>query len=162
MYERTDGETDVPDGAGIPRGIDVLKERERSGGEEQTREQAEFLAALERQETQETWEQAENPTARERQEISAPQPAENDQWKALREALTETEAKALYIILNGETDLKQFADRQGVMLEILAEGINEKAADIIGDALLDNEFEIYEDYLEEVKEVLLHSVFLQS
>ena len=76
--------------------------------------------------------------------------------------MTETEAKALYIILNGETDLKQFADRQGVMLEILAEGINEKAADIIGDALLDNEFEIYEDYLEEVKEVLLHSVFLQS
>lgn len=198
VYERKDGETGVPDGAGIPRGIDVLKERERSGGEEQTREQAEFLAALERQETQETWEQAENPTARERQrtqetwnppgapampeqkgiqavqeqseisaiqgrqETSAPQPAENDQWKALREALTETEAKALYIILNGETDLKQFADRQGVMLEILAEGINEKAADIIGDALLDNEFEIYEDYLEEVKEVLLHSVFLQS
>ena len=37
------------------------------------------------------------------------------------------------------------------MLEVLMDGINEKAMDTIGDSLVDEEFTIYEDYLEEVK-----------
>lgn len=89
----------------------------------------------------------------EKQPVYEP-PARNDQWKVLREALTETEAKALSVILNDKPNLKQFADEQGVMLEVLAEGINEKASDVIGDGLLDNEFDVYEDYLEEVREML--------
>ena len=40
------------------------------------------------------------------------------------------------------------------MLEVLAEGINEKAADVVGDGILDNEFAFYEDYLEEVRKML--------
>ena len=79
---------------------------------------------------------------------------ENDEWKALGETLTETERQALHIILNDKADLRQFADEQGIMLEVLAEGINEKASDIVGDGLLDNDFEIYEDYLEDVSKML--------
>ena len=80
--------------------------------------------------------------------------SENDEWKALGEALTETERQALRIILNDKTNLKQFADGQGIMLEVLAEGINEKASDMVGDGLLDNDFEVYEDYLEDVRKML--------
>ena len=79
---------------------------------------------------------------------------ENDEWKALGEALTETERQALSIILNDKTKLKLFADQQGIMLEVLAEGINEKASDMVGDGLLDNDFEVYEDYLEDVGKML--------
>ncbi|HBA50623.1 MAG TPA: hypothetical protein DCZ91_23065, partial [Lachnospiraceae bacterium] len=80
--------------------------------------------------------------------------AVNDEWKTLGEALGETERQALRIILNDKTNLKQFADEQGIMLEVLAEGINEKASDIVGDGLLDNDFEIYADYLEDVSKML--------
>lgn len=79
---------------------------------------------------------------------------ENDEWKALGETLTETERQALRIILNDKTNLKQFADEQGIMLEVLAESINEKASDMVGDGLLDNDFEVYEDYLEDVSKML--------
>lgn len=154
LYGRTDAGSGVPGAVGIPGTMDALKERERPGGEEKPREYSEISAEPEQQRMEGIHEQPEIPAIQGQQETSAPQPAENDQWKALREALTETEAEALRIILNGKTNLKQFADGQGVMLELLAEGINEKAADIIGDALLDNEFEIYEDYLEDVKEML--------
>lgn len=78
----------------------------------------------------------------------------NDEWKTLGEALTETERQALRIILNDKANLKQFADEQGIMLEVLAEGINEKASDMVGDGLLDNDFEVYEDYLEDVSKML--------
>ncbi len=77
-----------------------------------------------------------------------------DEWNILKEALTDTERQALRIILNDKADLKQFADEQGIMLEVLAEGINDKASDAVGDGLLDNEFEVYEDYLEDVRRML--------
>lgn len=75
-------------------------------------------------------------------------------WKNLYQALSQTERQALLLILQGDTDIRQFADTQGVMPEVLADGINEKAADTVGDSLLDEEFSIYEDYLEQVKEML--------
>lgn len=81
-------------------------------------------------------------------------------WKDFKLALTRTEQEALLLILSGdnnsyeETNLKQFADTHGIMLEVLADGINEKAVDIVGDSLLDEEFKIYDDYLEQVREVL--------
>lgn len=77
-----------------------------------------------------------------------------DEWNILKEALTDTERQTLRIILNDKADLKQFADEQGIMLEVLAEGINDKASDAVGDGLLDNEFEVYEDYLEDVRRML--------
>lgn len=79
---------------------------------------------------------------------------ESDEWNVLGETLTETERQALRIILYEKANLKQFADEQGIMLEVLAEGINEKASDLVGDGLLDNDFEVYEDYLEDVRRML--------
>lgn len=75
----------------------------------------------------------------------------SEPWDGLKAALEETEKSALLIVLNGETDIKHFADSHGIMLEVLMDRINEKAMDFIGDNLLDSEFQIYEDYAEQVK-----------
>ena len=48
-------------------------------------------------------------------------------------------------------DFRQFADDHHVMLEVLADGINEKAMDYIGDNLLDEDLAIYADYINQVK-----------
>lgn len=78
----------------------------------------------------------------------------SDSWEGLRNALSEIEAKALLIVMLRESDIKQFADEHGVMLEVLIDGINEKAMDFVGDNLLDDEFTIYDDYIEQVKEMV--------
>ena len=82
-----------------------------------------------------------------------------DSWQELKSALTGTEQAALRLLLRDGGDqsgakLKKFADSQGIMLEILMDGINEKAMDAIGDSLLDSDFAIYEDYIEQVKEMV--------
>jgi len=74
-------------------------------------------------------------------------------WKALIDALTPTEIKALKILLQNSITLKQFADENKIMLEVLADNINEKANDHIGDNILDEEFEIYEDYKDKLIEM---------
>ena len=74
----------------------------------------------------------------------------SDIWNSLKLALTEIEMQALTLILQGE-NLKAFADDHNIMLEVLADGINEKAMDHIGDNLLDDELAIYEDYENQVK-----------
>lgn len=81
------------------------------------------------------------------------QPRETDPWDELRLAYTETELEALRVILQ-EADIRQFADEHNIMLEVLADGINEKAVDTVGDSLLDEELMIYDDYLEQVREML--------
>lgn len=73
-------------------------------------------------------------------------------WQALKDALSVTELQALSVILRGE-NLKQFADDSHMMLEVLADGINEKAMDFIGDNILDEEFCIYADYTAQVAEM---------
>ena len=81
-------------------------------------------------------------------------------WTDFQLALTQTEREALLLILSGddctdeETILKQFSDTHDIMLEMLADGINEKAVDIVGDSLLDEAFKIYDDYLEQLREAL--------
>jgi len=60
----------------------------------------------------------------------------------------------LALIFSGSADLKAFADAHGVMMEVLADGINEKAMDAIGDGLLDEEFTLYEDYIEDVRKLV--------
>jgi len=77
--------------------------------------------------------------------------AQNDEWTELRTALTEIELEALRLLINGESGLKTYADAHSIMLEVLMDGINEKAMDIVGDSLLEDEFTIYEDYIEQVK-----------
>ena len=74
-----------------------------------------------------------------------------DPWKDLDLALSQMEKKVLVMALHGDGDIKQYADKQGIMLEVLLDGINEKAMDMIGDSLIDDDFTIYEDYIEEVK-----------
>ena len=76
------------------------------------------------------------------------------QTHPLRDVLTEIEINALSIVPDGGAALKQFADQCGVMLEVLVDGINEKAMDYIGDNLLDEDFALYDDYKELVKELI--------
>jgi len=74
-------------------------------------------------------------------------------WDGLKDNLSEEEVQALVVILKGD-DLKLFADECGVMLEVLVDGINEKAMDYIGDNLIDEEFILYDDYKYQVKEMV--------
>jgi len=79
-----------------------------------------------------------------------------DVWAALKDALNAAERDALSLALRGDTNIKAFADKHGVMLEVLADNINEKAADIIGDNIvtLDETITIYDDYRENVAEIV--------
>jgi len=73
-------------------------------------------------------------------------------WDNLKNALSEEEIRALAILLVGG-DLKTYADGCGAMIEVLADGINEKATDRVGDSLMDEDFVLYEDYITQVKEL---------
>jgi len=75
-----------------------------------------------------------------------------DGWKALKTALTDVELKALSLALQEGADIKAFADENGIMLEVLADSINEKATDLIGDSLLelDDEIILYDEYRENI------------
>jgi len=83
----------------------------------------------------------------------------SDGWKALKEALTDIECKALSIALNGSASIKEFADANGIMLEVLADQINEKAADYIGDSILevDDNMVLYDEYRENVAEITAYT-----
>ena len=74
-------------------------------------------------------------------------------WQRLKDILDERERQALAVILQG-ADIRQFADANQVMLEVLADGINEKALDFIGDNLLDADLTIYEDYQNQVRGIV--------
>ena len=69
-------------------------------------------------------------------------------WDAFFEALSPVERAALELLLGGGADIGAFAAANGVMTEVLADGINEKAADNIGDGILDmgGSPSIYEEY----------------
>lgn len=85
---------------------------------------------------------------------SSPQGSPADIWNDCKKSLTALEIEALALILAGNPNLKQFADKNGVMLEVLIEGINEKAMDFIGDSLMDDEFRLYDEYKDQVKELI--------
>lgn len=87
-------------------------------------------------------------------EAAAAETSMSDSWGELRSILSEVERQALSMALQGEADIKGFADSCGVMLEVLLDGINEKAMDLVGDSLLDDEFTIYDDYMEQVKRMV--------
>jgi hypothetical protein len=74
----------------------------------------------------------------------------SDIWACFKDILDEREVQALAVILQ-DADIRQFADDHKVMLEVLADGINEKSMDTIGDNLLDDELTIYEDYKQHVR-----------
>jgi hypothetical protein len=71
-------------------------------------------------------------------------------------SLTERETAALGLAL-GEGDLKGFARKQQIMLEVLVDRINEKAFDCIGDAIMELDGEdafIFEDYRDDLKKAV--------
>ena len=74
-------------------------------------------------------------------------------WENFKDILSENELQALLVILRGN-DLKAFANERNIMLEVLIDGINEKALDCIGDNLTDEEFVLYDDYKDKVKELI--------
>jgi len=65
---------------------------------------------------------------------------------------TSLETDAIIAVLSGG-GLRRFAKERGVMPEILADSINEKAVDLFGDNLLDEDFALYEDYTNKAKEI---------
>lgn len=67
---------------------------------------------------------------------------------------TDTELGALSVILSNHTAIKKYADEHGMMLEVLIDGINEKAMDDIGDNLIDDEYQLYKDYTDYVNRIL--------
>jgi hypothetical protein len=89
--------------------------------------------------------------------ITAPPPSDAGGWAALAHALTPTEKEALALILAGE-DIREFALHHNLMPEVLADSINDKAMDAIGDAILEMEDRagVYEEYRSMV-EFIVHS-----
>lgn len=79
-----------------------------------------------------------------------------DGWTALKNALNNTEVNALAAVLKGDCDIKRFADDNGIMLEVLADGINQKASDHIGDNILelDGGMTLYDEYREKLMMVV--------
>jgi len=75
-----------------------------------------------------------------------------DIWTALKYALSAVELEALSLALRGGEPLKSFADENGIMLEVLVDAINEKAADCIGDNVIEmnGDVKIYDEYKENV------------
>jgi len=74
-------------------------------------------------------------------------------WESFKNSLSENDLRALAVISKGG-DIKAYADESGVFLEVLIEGINEKATDHIGDNLLDDNFALYDDYKDQTKELI--------
>ena len=84
----------------------------------------------------------------------------SDGWSDLCNALDATERRALTMLLHEDmytqAKLKALADEKGLMLEVLADGINEKAADHIGDNILEmaETMTIYKEYKEKIAEMM--------
>jgi len=81
---------------------------------------------------------------------------EYDPWSALKDALTPVERSALSMALHSDMGIKEFADENGIMLEVLADSINDKAADYIGDNILEigDGITLYDDYNENIAAML--------
>ena len=83
---------------------------------------------------------------------------DQEEWTAFSDALSPTEHQALSLILqNSPTGaIKTFADANNVMLEILLNGINEKALDFVGDTILktDDNIEVYPEYAARIAKLM--------
>lgn len=73
-------------------------------------------------------------------------------WTELCASLTKIEQEALQVVLDCG-DVKRFAQNNGVMPEVLIDGINEKAMDIMGDTILefDDTAQVFDEYLEDLR-----------
>jgi len=99
------------------------------------------------------------------QEMPTPSPASEtdaaeeevvlDAWSKLKATLAPVELEALTLLVDGES-IKDFAMQKMMMLEVLVDGINDKAMDCIGDAVLEIEEEvlIFEEYENELMKLV--------
>jgi len=85
-----------------------------------------------------------------------PDDAYADGWELFAAALNAAERAALSLALQGGAGVRAFADESGVMLEVLIDSINEKAADHIGDNILqiDDNIVVYEEYRDKAAEMV--------
>jgi len=83
-------------------------------------------------------------------------PSVSDTWSEFKVALTQVELETLELLLR-EKSIKTFAMQKMIMLEVLVDGINQKAMDYIGDTLLelDETVIIYEEYQPNLKKIVL-------
>lgn len=79
------------------------------------------------------------------------QPNDNP-WQVFFKLLTPLEVEAISIALTEPSRIKSFAIENALMLEILADGINIKAMDVIGDNILEvtDELTIYDEYIADI------------
>lgn len=112
---------------------------------------------------------AEHPAAVEPAEISA-LPAEDeakpdesseaaDEWDAFARSLSETEKTAVQMVLQGAPmrDFQNLVKSSGLMPEVLADRINQKAIDCVNDNIMElsDQITIFDEYREDLKRVIL-------
>jgi len=78
-----------------------------------------------------------------------------DPWQPFKTSLTDIERETLKRLLAGNS-VQPFAKEKMIMLEVLVDGINDKAMDTIGDTLLeiDDDVVVHEEYMVELKDCL--------
>lgn len=76
-------------------------------------------------------------------------------WTEFYRSLTQIELEALRLVLEGQ-DIKELAVKNRTMLEVLIDGINQKAMDYVGDTILEIEdtVSIYEEYKSKLIEMV--------
>jgi len=85
---------------------------------------------------------------------------EENEWQELFGELSSYELQTLLIILdqiNANPKLEELSKKSGILMEVMIEGINEKALEIIGDNLIESSEEvpiIYEDYISYIRKFL--------
>ena len=97
-----------------------------------------------------------------KKEISAAQEEEidkpiiSDVWVMFIENLTSIEFEAVKLILKGQ-NIKEFAVKNRTMLEVLIDGINQKAMDYVSDTILeiDDDVSIYDEYKTKLIEMMV-------
>ena len=85
----------------------------------------------------------------------SPTPSPDNPWTAFKSALTPVEATALKLALQNPSAIPTHVKAHHTMLEILADAINEKAMDTIGDNVLEamaalDTLEVYPEYAGEI------------
>ena len=96
---------------------------------------------------------------KEKNKIEAP-PVDTDPWQILVSVLDETEREALRMMISGasQQELYTLSQKHFIMLEVLVDGINEKAMQTVEDNILElkDGMTVFEEYKYELERVILH------
>lgn len=89
---------------------------------------------------------------------SLPMQAEGSAWDHFASSLDAAERAALCMALRGASvaELSVYAKSRQIMLEVLVDGINEKAVDTVEDTIIDytDALEVFEEYKDELERVM--------